>query len=188
MPQYSVEDIIKIGDISTYLSANYIENGRIFGDRLSQDMDTTIAMVTDALRWQWDAFPDVPEIRAVGKITIDQLGDIGDIIAVCVNDPDYGVITLGTKAQGPSDTNLIAFTGDLAANCVLNTYGYQIFWTGQNFFTIIARQGAGAAVNNHNNLFVVITPSPVEFISTETDIRLITQQPPANNYITTENY
>jgi hypothetical protein len=188
MPQYSVDDIIKIGDISTYLSANYIEQGKIYGDRMSQDMDTTIAMVTDALRWQWAAFPDVAEVRAVGRVTIDQLGDDGDNIAVYVNDPDYGIIQLGNKTEDPSDTTTTILAGALSNNCSLNSYGYQIIWSGSNYFTIIGREGAGAGINNSNNLFLVITPTPVEFISTELDIRLVTQQPPNPNYITTETY
>ena len=188
MSQLPVADIIKIGDISTYLSAKYIEEGKAYGDRLSQDMSTTIAMVTDALRWQWAAFPDVAEVRAQGTITIDALGDEGDNIAVFVNDPSFGIIQLGNWTQALGDTTTSILAQNLFLACSANTYGYQcIYVPGNNNFTIIGREGSGALINNANNLFVVITPTPVEFICAETGNRLLTQQPTIT-YITTETY
>lgn len=187
MSQLSIIDIIKVGDISNYLSGNYIDKGKVFGDRLSQDMNVTIAMITDALRWQWAAFPDVPEVRAVGRVTIDSIGDDGDNIAVFVNDPDYGIIQLGNYTLTPADTTTQIIATNLGTICQSNTFGYQVI-LGTSSFQIIGREGTGAFINNANNLFLVITPSPVEFISSENDFRLITQQNlPIPEYITTEN-
>lgn len=190
MPILSVPQIIDIGDISTYLSGNYIAQGQAYGDRLSQDMNKTIAMVTDALRWQWAAFPDVAEVRAVGSVTIHAIGDEGDNIAVYVNDPELGVIMLGQYTQSPTvyDPEDIAY--ELSVSMSTNPYGYQIIYpNGNNYdsISVIAREGLGASINNDNHLFIIITPTPAEFICAESGNRLLTQQP-TTTYITTETY
>lgn len=189
MSQLSISDIIKVGDISTYLSGNYIDKGKVFGDRLSQDMNVTIAMITDALRWQWAAFPDVPEVRATARVTIDSIGDDGDNIAVFVNDPEFGVIQLGNYTLTNTDTTTVIIANNLGTICQSNTYGYQIILSNSSYFEIRGREGTGALLNGNNNIFLVITPSPVEFISSEIDFRLITQQNLViPQYITTEKY
>ena len=58
MAQLSIPEIIKLGDISVPLASNYEENGSLFGKRLAATAPMTIAIVTDALRWQWESFPD----------------------------------------------------------------------------------------------------------------------------------
>lgn len=48
----SVADIIELGDATTYLAANYVSNGSIFGQRIIQpNLPVQIAFVTDGLRW-----------------------------------------------------------------------------------------------------------------------------------------
>ena len=185
MAHLTVPETIKIGDLSTYLSGNYIDQGQVYGDRLSEDMNRTIAMVTDALRWQWEAFPDVAEIRAVGAVTIDSIGDAGDNIAVFVNDPQFGQISLGNYTQSPSVTMPSEIALGLYTSMLLNPYGYAITYSGGTTIIITGREGSGAEINNSNNLYVVVTPTPTEFISTETSIQIASQ----NNYnLTTENY
>jgi hypothetical protein len=59
MAQLSISDIIKLGDISVPLSSNYQVNGNLFGKRLAFTAPITIAIVTDALRWQYEGFPTI---------------------------------------------------------------------------------------------------------------------------------
>ena len=185
MAHLTISEIIKLGDISTYLSGNYIDEGKVYGDRLSQDMNRTIAMVTDAVRWEWAAFPDVAEVRAVGFVNIDSIGDPGDIITVYVQDPQYGTIILGSYTQSDTDMTAADIALGLATNMQLNTYGYQIVYSaGQTSITIIANEGSGANINNSNHLYVVITPSTARFISTEVPIRIAAQN---NNNLITED-
>ena len=182
MAHLTISEIIKLGDISTYLSGNYIDEGKVYGDRLSQDMNRTIAMVTDAVRWEWAAFPDVAEVRAVGFVNIYAIGDEGDIITVYVEDPQYGTIILGTYIQSITDTTAADIAQGLATSMQLNTYGYQIIYTaGQTSITIIANEGSGANINNSNHLYIVLG-STANFISTETSINIAAQN---NNNLTT---
>jgi len=78
MARLTINEIIELGDVSTYLSANYQDAGKIFGGRLAETAPQSIALVTDALRWEQESFPDIPEVRATGTITIDSTGDTGD--------------------------------------------------------------------------------------------------------------
>jgi hypothetical protein len=83
----NVDEIIDLGDISNPLAANYQANGNIFGPRKAVTAPQTIALITDALRWQWEAFPDISEVRATATITKDTTGDTGQIITVTIDDP-----------------------------------------------------------------------------------------------------
>lgn len=59
MAQLTIPEIIELGDISVPLSANYKSNGSLFGTRFVFTAPVTIAVVTDALRWQYEAFPTI---------------------------------------------------------------------------------------------------------------------------------
>lgn len=48
----SIADIIEVGKASTYLSANYVSRGSLFGTRIIKpNLPVQIAFVTDALEW-----------------------------------------------------------------------------------------------------------------------------------------
>lgn len=181
----TVPQVIEIGDISTYLSGNYIDEGQVWGARLNQEMHKTILMVTDALRWQWESFPDVAEVRAIGSFTITDLGDDGDNIAVWIDDPDLGLIELGNYTKTSSDTNFPILTTKVYNAIVNNPYGYQVILATPDTIYIVAREGAGARINNANHLQIIITETITQFVSTEVPIPIMTQ---LGLKITTELY
>lgn len=48
----TVDEIIEVGNVSTYLSANYTERGKLFGGTIFKPVPPVqIAFVTDALNW-----------------------------------------------------------------------------------------------------------------------------------------
>ena len=47
----TVDDTVRVGDVSTYLSANYNSKQTLFGGVLSVHSPVEIARATDALRW-----------------------------------------------------------------------------------------------------------------------------------------
>ena len=175
MSSLQVPEIIEVGDISVPLSANYQADASLFGTRFDFTAPTTIAVVTDALRWQWAAFPDHPEVRAVGYLTIDTIGDIGDIITVYVNDPFLGVITLGGYTLSSLDTTTNLIASHLGTALAANSYGYAVSFA-FNVITIVAAEGTGALINGNNNLFyTVVSIVPGSFIATEGDDPIITE-------------
>lgn len=177
MSQLTITETIRLGDISVPLALNYQANGDLFGKRMAFTAPQTIAVVTDALRWQWAAFPSIPEVRAIASLTIDTIGDTGDIITVNVNDPTFGLITLGSYTLVDSDTTTDIIAANLAAVLVNNIYGYAITVSVSqlNMIYVTAAEFTGAAING-NNLIVVVTP--IGYLSTQGDEPLITE----NNY------
>lgn len=67
MSQLSIPEIIKLGDISVPLSSNYQANGDLFGKRLAFTAPSTIALVTDALRWQYEGTPTDSTLRGTAN-------------------------------------------------------------------------------------------------------------------------
>lgn len=171
MAQLSVPEIIDLGDISVPLSLNYQANGALFGPRKAYTAPTTIAIVTDALRWQWAGFPDITEVRATATITIDTLGDTGQIITVTVNDPIHGNITLGQYEITDSDTTTNITAQNIANALESNTYHY-IISVLNNVITIEAPEFYGALING---ITPVCTITIIDFIATESNDRLITE-------------
>ena len=185
----TIPEVIEIGDISNYLAGNDIADGAVIdGTRLSEDTNKSIAMVTDALRWCYESFPSITEVRATGRITITEIGDEGDNIEAFVNDPLLGVISLGSYTITNLDVTQASIyntTDRIAQALAANTYGYQVVLMGTTspYILIIAREGVGATINGNNNLYVVITETPIGFINTENLFRILTQN---NNSLITE--
>jgi len=171
MAQLSIPDIIDLGDISTPLALNYQADGSLFGPRKTYTAATTIATVTDALRWNWAGFPDITEVRATATISIDTIGDEGQTITVYINDPIQGNISLGTYTISASDTTIDLTAANLAAELALNSYGY-VITNVNNVITIEAPEGLGALINGISPNCVI---TDVYFISTELDEVIITQ-------------
>lgn len=180
MPRYTVPQIIDFGRISVPLSANYVADGSLFGKRLSTTSPITIAIVTDALNWQWQAFPSTPVINATATISIDTIGDPGDTIEVFVNDPALGIISLGLYTILITDTTTTITATNVAALLATNIYGYGAT-SSNNIITITARAGIGASINGGNNIFIVITTD--DYIIAENNDFLITEN---NNFLITE--
>ena len=179
MAQLSINEIIELGDISTSLSLNYQANGALFGPRKTYTAATTIATVTDALRWQWAVFPDIIEVRATATISIDTIGDEGQTITVYIDDPILGNISLGTYTITASDTTTDLTAANLAAVLSLNSYGY-IITVVDSIITIEAPEGLGALINGISpncvitDVYLISTESN-EVITTENNNNLITQ-------------
>jgi hypothetical protein len=171
MAQLSIPEIIELGDISVSLAANYQAEGKIFPKRLAFTAPQTIALVTDALRWQWDGFPDLTEVRATATITIDVIGESGDGITVYINDPLYGLITLGFVIQSSLTNTINLIAEQLGASIGTNSYGYEANVV-NNVITITAREGLGASING---VFLTCTETSVDFLSTESNDEIITQ-------------
>ena len=129
MAQLTVTDTIEIADLSIPIAANYQSNGDLFGHRKATTAAPTIAIVADALRWQYEAFPDIPYVQAVGSITINSNTEGWNSIEIFVNDPYLGSISFGKSyingiGETPSDIAANLFTSSLAA---AQGYGYNLF-------------------------------------------------------------
>ena len=171
MAQLTIPEIIRLGDISVPLSANYESKGNIFGERMAINAPQTIALVTDALRWQWDAFPDVPEVRATATITITTTGDTGDRIQVSVIDPILGLIILGSYTLTDADTTTDIIATNIAAALFLNAYDYGASAAG-SVVTVEAPINTGITFNGINLIYTITSP---DFLSTQFNDRIITQ-------------
>jgi len=107
MEQLTITDTIQVADLSVPIAANYQNDGDLFGHRKATTAANTIALVADALRWLWEDFPTVPQVQAVGSITIDSNsnGTGWNSIEIFVNDPYLGVISFGkVYPQYPGET------------------------------------------------------------------------------------
>jgi hypothetical protein len=174
MSQLSIDDIIELGDISVPLASKYQADGALFGKRLAFTAPSTIAIVTDALRWQWEGFPDITEVRATSTITIDTLGDPGQTITVTIDDPILGTITLGYYTISDTDATTDDIADNLGNALALNPYLYGISVV-DDVITITAPEGEGALINGITPEYFI---TQVYFISTESDDRILTE----NNY------
>lgn len=100
--QLSIPDIIDIGDISVSLALGYQQQGALFGPRKTYTAGETIALVTDALRWQYQGNPADATLRGVanylywlcGKFALEGL----DII----NGPGGGAVIPINPALNPN--------------------------------------------------------------------------------------
>jgi len=154
MEQLNTVDTIKTADLSIPIAANYQANGDLFGHRKAVTAPSTIAIVADALRWQYEAFPDTPEVNATGYITPSTINTTIDVLVeVFVNDPVLGIISLGgANIINNQTVNQIAYLIFLGIQT--NTYGYYIPEPTTDTISIIAPAGRGANLNGGNNLLV----------------------------------
>lgn len=180
MAQLTIDDIIKIGDISIPLSANYEGDGDLYGKRLATTDPATIALVADALRWQWESFPDIPEVRATGTMTITDVSDsLESTIQVFVNDPSLGVVSLGSYTIQPSDTTTTIAATNIANALSSNVYGFVVN-SSTNVITITAPENTGASINGNSITYVITAPT---LLIAENNDYLITEN---SYYLTTE--
>lgn len=153
MTEFSISDIIKIGDVSSYIAANYETEGSLFGERLATTSPQTIKIVTDALKWQWEAFPDFSETRAIGSVTINSCtGDFG-FVEIFINDPYLGLISFGKCYYNSSnDPSTIAAGIQISSLPTALSYGYNLSNDISNptVIYIYAPIGYGAIINGDN--------------------------------------
>lgn len=150
MSNFSIPDIIKLGDISVPLAANYQYDGEVLGKRLATTSPLTIAIVTDALRWHYEGFPPTSLEDAVGSITITDVGNDGDKVEIFVNDVELGLISLGSYIKQPTDTDVSILAQNIF-DALTNLYGYMTSLQDATI-TITVRPGLGASMNGNNRL------------------------------------
>lgn len=170
MPDFSVPDIIRLGDISVPLSANYNYDGEVLGKRLATTSPLSIAIVTDALRWHYEGFPPTSITNAVGSITITNVGNDGDKIEVFVNDVELGLISLGSYIKQPTDTTVNILATSIY-NALTNLYGYTTSLLNATI-TITVRPGLGDSMNGGSRLqpalsFPTLTASTIPAFSNQ---------------------
>jgi len=154
---YSILDIIKIAKVSQFLAENDIDKRGLFGGGVDLQLPRKLYNIRKSVEWMYGQEPPTAEVRAKGYIAIDSIGrtDVGALITVYVDDPDLGLIVLGTYTVQPSDTSTTNLAINLAAALALNTYGY-IVTRINDVITIEARAGLGAEINGNNRLQVIV--------------------------------
>jgi hypothetical protein len=170
MAQYTIPEIIEIAKISQYLSQNDIDNKGLYGGGIDLLLPEKIYCVRKNIEWMQGENPSRPETRAQATITIDSLGVDGDGLIVYVNDPYYGLITLGYATQ----TNLVntpsLIAEELGAIIGTNLLGYEVTVL-NNVVTIIARRGAGSAINGQ----LTVDSDSGNYITTESFRPILTE-------------
>jgi hypothetical protein len=151
---YTVQQIIDIAKISQYLSANDINKKGLWGGGIDLQLPNKIYNIRKSVEWANTYSPNVLEVPAIGYITINNTGDIGNAISVYVNDPELGVLFLGSRVTQAGDSSTSAFAISLTATISTNPYGYLADTTGSTI-AITARKGLGSSINGDNRLFVV---------------------------------
>lgn len=109
----NVRDIIKLAKVSQYLVDNDIANGGLYAKGIDYKLPEKIYCVRKNLEKIIEN-PDISYVNAVGSITIDDVGEIGDIIRVYVKDPILGILLLGQYEVTPSDTNVNTLAENIA--------------------------------------------------------------------------
>lgn len=175
----TVADIIQIAEISQYLCANDIDKKGLYGGGVDLLLPDKIYNIRKSVEWAFNNPVSSSFINATATITIDAVGDDGSIIEVSVNDPELGIIILGSYTKQSTDTDTTILATNIASALSGNSYGYVV--TSQtNVVTIEARDGLGASINGNSRLIVSLTD--ITFITTETGDQLITED---SNYIIT---
>lgn len=134
---------IALAKITQYLWSTQILKERAFQNgSINNGRDIVIYMENGSL--VYGQSQNITEVNAVGTITVDTLGNTGDIINVTVNDPDLGVITIGTYTIVSGDTTLTILAGHLAA--AITGSGYTATSNGA-VISVTARSGLGSLIN-----------------------------------------
>lgn len=155
---YSILDKIKIAKVSQELAENDIDKKGLYGGGVDLLLPTKLYNIRKSVEWMYGINPPANEIRAKGYLNIDSIGrtDTGIIITVYVDDPDFGIIVLGTYTVLSTDTSTDLVAIGLANSLTLNSYGYGISRI-DSTITIEARIGVGSSINDNNRIQVVLT-------------------------------
>jgi hypothetical protein len=103
---YSILEKIKIAKVSQFLAENDIDKKGLYGGGIDIMLPTKIYNIRKSVEWMYGINPPTNEVRAKGYIDITSVGrtDPSIIITVYVDDPDLGIIVLGTYTILPTDT------------------------------------------------------------------------------------
>lgn len=170
----TISEIIGYAKISQYLAE--LDRAKLLffrnGNVPTQNLPDLIYQVRESVQYQYlaDVAGIVDEVNATATITINTLGNNGDVIFVEVDDPDFGLVNLAyyTKVNTDNTINKIAASLNTLINA--NPYGYTSNVVG-NEVTITARPNVGAEINGKLN---VIYNNPLNFIAiNDNDVLLI---------------
>lgn len=140
-----IDEIINLGDVSTYLSLKYKDEGKLFGARLDGISPKSIAIVTDALRWRNESFPNVEGQKASATITVTDTGNDQDDVNFYIDDPEYGYVQIGNYIN-PGGEDIYQIAAGIASSLNLNSYGYT-FVVNDNIITAYSRFGNAGDMN-----------------------------------------
>lgn len=85
-------------------------------------------------------------VNMVGQIAFSEIGEVGEGLAILVNDPLRGSISLGTYYHQPGDTTTAIFTANVASALSQNNYGYTISVVG-GVINVTAPQGGASLLS-----------------------------------------
>lgn len=154
----TIQTIVNIAKLSQPYCLLDITKKGLFGGGVDLLLPRKIYTVRKDVNWLLDLEGLTDEVKAVGTVTIDAIGNNGDIIQIKVLDPVLGLITVVeyTKTSYDSSTTILAEDIVITFNLYFAQYGY-VLTSVNNVIYVLARQGVGAAINGGNNLQVVIT-------------------------------
>lgn len=138
----TVPEIIEIGDVSTYLSANYTSKGALYRNRVIEPVPPVqIAMVTDAIRWGYEGGAQTDQsLRQTANYAYWMYGLFqlqaqniisgpggGSVVpspsgSGCPNDLDFEVTSTSIMATGDTSLSIPQFIGyqvDFSRNGVM---------------------------------------------------------------------
>ena len=167
MSVLTIPQVIQLGEASIFLSGNYQAEGSIYGGRLLNNTSPEmIAIVTDAVKWEYAGNPSTSNVSAVGYLVIASVGADGDSVEIFALIPGTGSVSLGTYIKQSSDTTTTILATSIAA--ALSGYGFS-FTSSANSVAITAPSSLGSTINGGTNLIAVFTTNNfLEINSTDT--------------------
>jgi hypothetical protein len=155
MAQLSILETIRVGRMSIPLSDNYRAEGSLFGVKLSFTAPETIALVTDALNWQYEGNPTDNTLRGVANYLLWLCGTFGSEAQYVISGTGGGSIVPINPAANPiefevSPTSYIP-NGD-STKVITSYLGYNLIFvrggitqstinTGGSYFSWIKTSG-----------------------------------------------
>lgn len=101
----TIAETIEIGDVSIYLAANDNDRGNLFGKRLAAPASpVTIAIVTDALRWELESDPTEDTLRQVANYLLWLCGRYRLIALAAIGNAQRGGTVVPGGGSGGSAT------------------------------------------------------------------------------------
>jgi hypothetical protein len=173
MSNFSINQIIEIARISQYLAENDISKKGLWGGGMDVLLPQKIYAVRKNVEWEQENNPSTEEVSSTATITVTYIGNINDTIEIFVNDPLYGLISIGFATRGPDIVNEIQLADAIANGINGNIYGYTATSSG-GVVTITARPDTGASLNG-DNLSVITTTEGGTRIATEILEPLLTE-------------
>lgn len=157
MAQLSILEVIRIGRMSVPISAIDISEGNLFGERLSVTSPQTIALVTDALNWQYEGDPSDDTLRGVANYLTFLCGAYGLEAQYAISGTTGGAIVPIMGAPNP-----IEFVVD-GTSYIPNGSSTKIVSSFIGFNMIFARGGITQSTINTGGSYFTWTKSTGAF-------------------------